>query len=115
MIRFPFVSRDRYEESQRRVADLEAERRQLIDRILGLSGGTAVYEKKQASPALTSFLTTTQGPKIEASNAPQEVPAPRRISPREMVHRAQKDARNRAATGSSSVAAELKQAAETNS
>lgn len=66
-VRLPFVSRERLEEEQARVRALEAERRQLLDRLALLRGEPPLFAEVPA-PA----------PRQEAA-LPEEAPEPKKI------------------------------------
>lgn len=53
-MKLPFVSRARFEDLQKRVLDLEEERRALLDRLLTSSGSTPVYTAPPTTAASTA-------------------------------------------------------------
>lgn len=67
-VRLPFVSRERLEEEQARVRALEAERRQLLDRLALLRGEPPLFAEVPA-PA----------PRPESAAAAEEAPEPKKI------------------------------------
>lgn len=82
MIRWPFVSRARFADLERRCVELEAERRALLDRLLVSATGAPIFAKPEAPAAETE---QEEKPKKE------EMPPARRLTAKDVIRFAERD------------------------
>jgi hypothetical protein len=71
-MKLPWVSRERLEDAERRIAELEAERRALWDRSLQMAGQPAFFTPTSAPPAAAPVEEPEPEPvKVKESDEPE--------------------------------------------
>lgn len=78
-MKWPWVSRARLEDAQRRIAELEEERRALWDRNLQVLGQTAFFAEKPATASATKSAAQAQAAAPVTDVAGEETKEPERV------------------------------------